>query len=564
MRRFALLVGLLAVAMAGGARAAVLAPASDPFYTPPAGYQSAAPGTILRTREVSVVGLTQVAQSTAYQLLYRSEDATGEPIAAVTTLILPSHPSSGPRRLLSYQTAEDSLSLKCAPSYTLQTGSGSTQSVESGEIALGLLQGWDVAVPDYEGPRSEYAVGPLAGRVTLDGIRAVEQFTAAGLEGAATKVALTGYSGGSIPSIWANALASSYAPSVNLVGNAVGGIVPDPVENLAQVNGSVFAGVIVAASVGVNRAYPSLDLPAILSARGAGLAATDGDDGDGCSGGVTNAPFDTVAELTHYATPAALTALPQVHSAFAHLDLIGGPKPEAPSYFWNAIDDEIAVIGPVDQYYASACQQGAVIDYYRSPVGEHLTGAGLYVPQAISYLEDRFAGDAAPDTCPSGTANGGPVGPPATTPAGTAPSAPACSPVRGRLQGSRLGPVALGERRAQARRSFARVSSRGAADVFCLHPGAAIEVVYRSGRVALALTANTYYALGGVRPGERLTVAERRRCTAALTIGRIRWYLTATGRAARGVLEVRSGVVRAVGIVAASAVSSTADARRLL
>ena len=402
-RRIATLLGaLVAVAaeLAAPAGAAIPAPSADPFYAPPPSLASYAPGTILRTRTVEVIGLTQLASSTGEPLLYRTTSATGQPIAAVTTLLLPTTRTTGPRRLLSYQTAEDSLTLKCAPSYTLQTASGSTQSAESGLIALGLLKGWDVAVPDYEGPQSEWAVGPLAGRVTLDGIRAVEAFAAAGLSGAATEVGMMGYSGGAIPSVWANALAPRYAPELHLVGTAAGGIAADPIENLDAVNGTVFAGTLIGVSVAVDRAYPQLDLASILNARGKALAAQDGADGAGCAGAVTNAPFGTVADYTTVSTPQALAALPQVKAAFSKLDLITGPVPAAPSYWFNEIDDELAIIKPVDELYTADCAAGAVIDYYRSPIGEHLVGVGAYALPSLNYLSDRFAGLPAPNTCP--------------------------------------------------------------------------------------------------------------------------------------------------------------------
>jgi len=382
---------------------ALTPPSQDPFYAAPASIASYKPGAVIRSREVSPVGLTETASLTAYQLLYRTTSATGQPIATVTTLLLPALPASGERKLVSYQTAEDSLTTNCAPSYTIQGGNngGSTQWAESGEIALLIDHGWDVSVPDYEGPQSDYAVGPLEGQATLDGIRAVEQFTAAGLEGARTPVGLMGYSGGSIPTLWANSQAHRYAPKLNLVGAASGGNVPDPIENLVQVNGGVFAGVIVAASVGVNRAYPQLDLNGLLNATGQSLAATDADDGDGCAGGITNAPFKTVGELSNYSTPQALAAVPRVHKVFAKLDLIGRAVPKAPSFIYNEINDEIAIIAPVEQLVAADCARGAIIDFDKDPVGEHLVGAGAYALPSIAYLADRFAGDRPPDTCPA-------------------------------------------------------------------------------------------------------------------------------------------------------------------
>jgi hypothetical protein len=393
------LIGAVGNAVAAGA---VTPPSRDPFYAPPPRLGTYAPGTILRSRQVALFGLSNVGSNTGYQLLYRTTGANGHPIATVTTLLLPNIPALGPRKLLSYQTAEDSLTTNCAPSYTMRGGNkgGTTQIAESGELSLSLLRGWDVVVPDYEGPRSEYAVGPLAGRATLDSIRAVEHFAPAGLEGAATPVGLMGYSGGAIPSVWATALAPRYAPELNLVGEAAGGIAADPIENLAAVNGSAFAGAIVAASVGVNRAYPQLRLNSLLNARGRALAARDGSDADGCAGGVTNAPLGTVADFSNYPTPQALQSVPRVRTVFARLDVMTRPAPRAPSFFYNEVLDEIAIIRPVDELFAADCARGSAIDYDRDQLGEHLTGAATYVLPALNYLSDRFDGKSAPNSCP--------------------------------------------------------------------------------------------------------------------------------------------------------------------
>ena len=80
------------------------------------------------------------------------------------------------------QIAEDSLAGYCAPSYAIQHLSASPflgQIVAPAEfvIAQGALQqGWAVVIPDHEGPDNAYAAGPLAGRITLDGIRAARDF----------------------------------------------------------------------------------------------------------------------------------------------------------------------------------------------------------------------------------------------------------------------------------------------------------------------------------------------------------------------------------------------------
>ena len=403
----AVAAGLLGAAgaapVAFAASAAVPPPSADPFYAPPAGFASHRPGAILRWRAVTVPGVSH--DSAAYQLLYRTTDATGRPIATVTTLFLPSAPAPGARHLLSDFEAEDSLSAKCSPSYTLRSGSGQTgpglgDIGESQDVDSLLQEGWDIAVPDYEGPDSEWTVGLLEGYTALDGIRAVERFASADLEGARTKVAMAGYSGGSIPTLWAASLAKRYAPELDIVAAASGGNVPDPIENLPSLNGSPLFGTVIGVAIGVNRAFPELHLDSILNAKGRALAATDGSDGDGCGGSVTNAPGGTVAEYSNYPPPQALLAVRNVRSVFAHEDLIGRAAPAAPSFIFNGAQDELAITKPVDELVAADCAQGAVIDY-QTPPGDHLTADALFGQQAIGYIQARFAGTPAPDTCPA-------------------------------------------------------------------------------------------------------------------------------------------------------------------
>ncbi|MDX6667634.1 MAG: hypothetical protein QOK04_1014, partial [Solirubrobacteraceae bacterium] len=144
------------------------------------------------------------------------------------------------------------------------------------------------------------------------------------------------------------------------------------------------------------------------------------------------------------------------------------------------------------------------------------------------------------------------------------PPKPHCPTATGRLSGSSLGPVTLGQTRAAIRRRLGRFSTRGSIDLYCL-AGGDISVGYPSakllrslsrrqrkrvlGRAVLVLTANDRYALLGVRSGARLaTVARRLHLQGGNRIGTNTWYLL-PGRAANGVLRVRRGVVEEIGIV---------------
>ena len=75
-------------------------PDDDPFYYPPAGFEHAAPGTVLRSRDVELAFMGLIPQKfTATQLLYRSTDRNGVPEATVTTVLAPTE--RGPEKVLS-------------------------------------------------------------------------------------------------------------------------------------------------------------------------------------------------------------------------------------------------------------------------------------------------------------------------------------------------------------------------------------------------------------------------------------------------------------------------------
>src|SRR5438445_5238684 len=118
-------------------------PHDDPFYRAPAGFESAAPGTVLASRPVTVTGLGLPVPADAVQFLTRSTDAKGAPTTAVGTLMIPKTPyPAGPRPLVSYQPATDSLGDQCNPSYKLRAGT----EYELPLMMQALQLGWAVVV----------------------------------------------------------------------------------------------------------------------------------------------------------------------------------------------------------------------------------------------------------------------------------------------------------------------------------------------------------------------------------------------------------------------------------
>src|SRR5690242_11820050 len=88
----AALASIVVSILAAASASALTAPASDPFYTEPASIAQYPHGTIQRPRQVTLSGPTQTAPAAAYQLMYATTDATGQPVAAVTTVMVPTLP----------------------------------------------------------------------------------------------------------------------------------------------------------------------------------------------------------------------------------------------------------------------------------------------------------------------------------------------------------------------------------------------------------------------------------------------------------------------------------------
>src|SRR5688572_28454008 len=115
-----------------------------------------------------------------------------------------------------------------------------------------LRRGWAVAVTDYTGPRRAFAASVLAGRLVLDGIRAAVTFEPVGFD-TTTPIGLWGYSGGAQATLFAAQQHPIYAPELNIVAAAAGGITGDHFDAVRVFeNGSALSGVWFGAIIGMS------------------------------------------------------------------------------------------------------------------------------------------------------------------------------------------------------------------------------------------------------------------------------------------------------------------------
>jgi len=157
-----------------------------------------------------------------------------------------------------------------------------------------------------------------------------------------------------------------------------------------------------------------------------------------------------------------------------------------------------------------------------------------------------------------------------------------CAKPSGKLSGTRLGALRLGETRTSARSTLTRYRVMGNGfDDFCLRGGPGIRVGYPtkallrhrsrrqrselSGRIVLAMTANRFYALDGIRPGSGLSAALRKLGRHARPIFRssYRWYVFPR-RGVSLVIKAGHGKVLEVGLANVSLMRNHAQQRSFL
>jgi len=322
---------------------------------------------------------------------------------------------------------------------------------------------------------------------------------------------------------------------------------------------------------------------------------TPGDDGGSAitryeysiDGGLTWTTLDVTGEPHHSATITGLTAgtgytfqVRAVNAVGVGPDLAGAAVTPTSTPEIPRSTDPATITGTDTVGHTLTCARG---DWASDPshYGYQWTRDGVKIRGATHSTYRLRDSDEGHDLSCTVTATDADGAARSTTTAVTVPLSrgAACPIPVGSLAGTVLGPVALGDTRTQARSMLPRFDRYSYhTDNFCLSEGPGIRLGYASkqllgeahmrhtlnGRIVLALTANRYYELDGVRPGTKVAAVGRQLGLGQpLRFGRNTWY-TIHGPASTGVLKVRHGVIEEVGIANRQITGDRAAERRLL
>ncbi|KAI0486430.1 LIP-domain-containing protein [Xylaria cf. heliscus] len=383
-------------------------PSQDPWYTAPAGFESAAPGHIFRIRPDPSNITAVVSAAAAYNILFRTTNTLYQPSWAVTTLLLPKSPvgvknngskaSNGKAALLSYQIPYNTADVDGSPSYLLSTVLaeeylGIPPFTDS--ITEALSRGWYVNVPDFEGPLASFADGPQEGHAVLDSVRAALSSAPFPSTLEETRYAMWGYSGGSIASTFAAELQASYAPELDLAGVAVGGLVPNVTTVLSDPKSSV-AGLLPTFLLGLTSQYPE--------AREFLISQLKSEGPYNATGFLAALHLDVDEGLVHYAGQDideyfvngldALVTAPQLARVIGNNGYQGYHGiPQMPVFAYKAINDEAtAGIADSDELISRYCSVGANVLYNRNSIGGHTDELINGAPRAFAFLAAALDG----------------------------------------------------------------------------------------------------------------------------------------------------------------------------
>lgn len=380
---------MLAVVGLGALPASAATPSDDDFYVPPAPLPAGAPGDIIRWRP-STAGAPRY-QVNAWQVMYLSTNALGQPDAVTGTVLVPDGVNPATAPIVSFAAGTEGPAFRCATSKMIQVGALYEQPAVNDLLA----SGYAVVATDYEGyqpnPRTTYITGKSEGAAVIDMVRASQRLPATGLS-ANAKVAFRGYSQGGGAAMWAGQLQPAYAPELNLVGIAGGGVPADLVQVTLPLDGKPGFGLLAYGLIGLDNAYPELKLGSYLTDAGkAEFAKMSRED---CVLELLtqyrNKHFNDYSTSSPFLKPEWMARLQE--------NKLGGSPIKVPVFEYHGTQDDLVDYGQAAALRDTYCKAGVKVQW-KTYVTDHITLVYTANADVLQFVKDRFAGTPATSNC---------------------------------------------------------------------------------------------------------------------------------------------------------------------
>jgi len=351
-----------------------------PFYTPPEPLPTGEPGRLIRVEPL----MAAPSGSRGWRILYHSQDINGHDVPVSGMVFAPEGPApAGGRPVVAWAHPTTGMSDSCAPSRQTDPAAGLDW------LSSMLAKGWVVTATDYASLGTPgtlpYLIGTSAARDVLNSVRAAQQIDGVG---ASERFATWGHSEGGHASLWAGALAPTYAPELRIVGTAAASPAAELVALMQDQWDKLVAQVLGPYAVeGWAAWYPQLEPSQVLAPNAVRALPTLA---SACLEELGLEAFVRVGLGRGFFSvdPTTVSAWAEV----ARQNSPGLPAATLPVFIANGTDDNVVLPATTTTLISAYCTGGIAVtaDWMRG-VGH--PGAGNAAGNAaISWIDDRFAG----------------------------------------------------------------------------------------------------------------------------------------------------------------------------
>lgn len=365
--------------------------AGDAFYTPPSPLPAGSPGDVIRARPAKAGPPTARSLADAWQVMYLSTDALGEPVAVTGIVLVPKKADPATAPIIGFGPGTSGPAFRCAPSRFIDQGA----FYEQAALNEMLAKGYAVAVTDYEGyhenPETTYVVDSM-GHSLIDAVRAAQRLPEAGLS-ADAHIAFRGYSQGGAAAMWAGQKQPAYAPELKLTGVVGGGVPSDLAAVGLPLEGEKPFGFLLYSMLGMDNAYPELKLDSYLNDAGRTMVAEL--EGDACT-------LELLLDYQGKTIPDYFTTSPFATEAWLNRvaqNQLGAVPVKVPVFQYHSTADEIVAFGQAKELRDAYCQAGVPVTWKTWDAISHITLVYRGNNDAMAFLADRFAAKPAAPNC---------------------------------------------------------------------------------------------------------------------------------------------------------------------
>jgi pimeloyl-ACP methyl ester carboxylesterase len=362
----------------------------DAFYTVRTEDLAGAPGTLIR---LAPIDLLSVYRAKAYRILYVSQNLKGEKIGVSGMMVVSTLPAQGATRpVVAWAHATTGIAHKCAPSRR-------SDPLAIPGVKDMIARGYTVVATDYPGLGTPgpvpYLIGLGEAQAVLDSIKAVR---AAPEAQAGDAFILWGHSQGGHAVLFAAGLAKTYATDLKLLGVAAAA----PATNLAA---------LLRADVNT---VPGRILVAMT------LLSWSRNFGFPLDGLLTQ---DTIEVMEHIDKSCidslsgkldALSAEQDLGARYLNYDpgsrqpwrgLLADNNPyygliTVPAFIAQGTDDTLVRPDVTTSFVDALCRSDKSVRYVMMPKVDHGAIAEKSAVQAVAWMEERFRGIRAGNSCP--------------------------------------------------------------------------------------------------------------------------------------------------------------------